>query len=129
MAPTGLTHMQFFLLRALEHASVKGIVRSQTQLADNLHIDRMTVSKVTRTLEGKGLVVRGVHPADTRANSVALTSAGMELVRHATRLVFTEQEAFFSQLGQDGKVTFSTMLDQLLRHEASRGMATGEEGT
>ncbi len=129
MAPMGLTHMQFFLLRALEHASVTGIVRSQTQLAENLHIDRMTVSKVVRTLESKGLVVRGVHPADPRANSVALTPAGMELVRHATTLVFTEQEAFFSRLGQDGKAAFSTMLDQLLRHEASRSMAPGEEVT
>ena len=64
----------------------------------------MTVSKVVRTLESEELVVRGVHPADPRANSVTWTPAGMQLVRHATRLVFTEQEAFFSQLGQDGNI-------------------------
>ncbi len=120
MAPTGLTHMQFFLLRALEHESITGLLRSQSQLADDLHIDRMTVSNVVRTLESKDLIVRGVHPDDPRANSVALTPAGLELVRHASTLVFTEQEAFFGDLGDEGKAAFSTMLDQLLRHEARR---------
>ena len=109
MAPTGLTHMQFFLLRALEHESMTGLLRSQSQLADDL-----------RTLESKDLIVRGVHPDDPRANSVALTPAGLELVRHASTLVFTEQEAFFADLGDEGKAAFSTMLDQLLRHEARR---------
>ena len=126
MAPTGLTHMQFFVLRALEHASATGMMRSQTQLAGDLHIDRMTVSKVVRTIESKGLAVRGVHPADPRANSVALTPAGLELVRHATALVFEEQEAFFGHLGQDGKAAFGTMLDQLLGHEARRSTGNGD---
>ncbi len=52
---TELTHMQFFLMRATEHVLSLGETPSQTRLADQLHIDRMTASKVLRTLEAKGL--------------------------------------------------------------------------
>ncbi len=111
---SGLTHMQFFVMRALEQAAADGVIPSQTHLADALLIDRMTVSTVLRTLEGKGLVHRGVHPDDPRANRVALTDAGAALLADAAGLVLAEQERFFGRLGPDGKAAFSAMLDQLL---------------
>ena len=111
---TELTHMQFFLMRSTEHVARLGETPSQARLADQLHIDRMTVSKVLRTLEAKGLVVRAVHPDDPRANSVALTAAGAALLRRATSLVITEQDRFFGRLGPARKAQFSAMLDDLL---------------
>lgn len=114
LAPTGLTHMQFFLLRAIEHVVSLDRVPSQTQLADYLHVDRMTVSNVVRTLEARGIVVRGVHPEDPRANSVGVTPEGGRLRAQATRLVMAEQDRFFGRLGEDGKARFGIMLDKLL---------------
>ena len=111
---TELTHMQFFLLRAAEHVVSLGEVPSQSRLADAMHIDRMTASKVLRNLEAKGLLVRAVHPDDPRANSVALTGAGALLVRRATLLVVAEQDRFFGRLGEARKAEFSAMMDELL---------------
>jgi len=117
---TELTHMQFFVLRMIEHVSSLGAVPSQTRLADQLHIDRMTVSKVLRTLEAKQLVVRAVHPDDPRANSVALTADGAAVLRRATVLVVTEQNRFFGRLGPERKAEFSAMLDELLDIDGCR---------
>lgn len=117
VAQTGLTHMQFFLLRATEHLTSLGAIPSQTRIADGLQIDRMTVSKVVRTLEAKGLLTRAVHPDDPRAKGVALTAEGQRTAQCATHLVHAEQERFFGRLGADGKAAFSDMLDTLLRFE------------
>ena len=114
---TGLTHMQFFLLRALEAVVDLGEVPTQSRLADGLHIDRMTASKVLRNLEAKGLLVRAVHPDDPRANSVALTEAGAVLLRRATLLAMAEQDRFFGRLGDARKAEFSAMLDELLTND------------
>lgn len=124
---TELTHMQFFLLRATEQVASLGEVPSQSRLADRLHIDRMTASKVLRNLEAKGLLVRAVHPDDPRANSVALTEAGAALLRRATLLVVAEQDRFFGRLGEARKAEFSAMLDELLANDgcAPRRLTNG----
>ncbi len=124
---TGLTHMQFFLLRAAEHLSSLGETPSQTRLADELHIDRMTVSKVLRTLEAKGLVARAQHPDDPRANSIALTAAGSALSRCAALLALAEQDRFFDRLGPTRKAQFSAMLDELLNNEGFRSSLPAPE--
>ena len=111
---TGLTHMQFFLLRTAERVSSLGEVPSQSRLADSLHIDRMTASKVLRNLEAKGLLVRAVHPDDPRANSVALTETGAAVLHRASLLVVAEQDRFFGRLGPTRKAEFGAMLDDLL---------------
>lgn len=120
LAPTGLTHMQFFLLRTIEHVVALGRVPSQTDLADYLHVDRMTVGNVVRTLEAKGILTRGVHPQDPRANSVQVTDLGARLRARATELVMSEQDRFFGRLGHDGKAQFGAMLDRLLAADGSR---------
>ncbi len=125
--PTELTHMQFFLLRATEHVVKLGEVPTQSRLADGLHIDRMTASKVLRTLEAKGLLVRAVHPDDPRANSVALTEAGAALLRRATLLVVAEQARFFGRLGEARKAEFSAMLDELLSNDGCPFAAASKE--
>ena len=112
--PTGLTHMQFFVLRAIEHVSLNGGMPSQARIAEFLRVDRMTVSKVVRTLETRNAVARDVHPDDCRANSVALTPEGDRMVKQATDLVLTEQDRFFGRIGPDMLGLFDTLVDQLL---------------
>jgi len=125
LAPTGLTHTQFVLLRALEHCMADQ--PSQTKLADLLGIDRMTASKVLRTLERKGLLTRAPHPDDPRANHVAMTETGLVVVRQATALALTEQERFFGRLGAERKAAFSQMLDDLLDQPGCRARAAAED--
>jgi DNA-binding MarR family transcriptional regulator len=64
LEPTGLTHMQYIIMRCIGHVAAEGALPSQVRIAETMGIDRMTVSKVVRTLEAKGLLARRPHPDD-----------------------------------------------------------------
>ena len=114
LAPLGLTHMQFVLLRATSYITDLGERPSQSHLASALATDRMTVSKVLRTLEAKGLISRRTHPDDPRAHLVELTEAGEDSVSQAVPLVLKAQDAFFGQLGPARMEQLGALLDALL---------------
>ena len=117
LTPERLTHMQFVLLRTVQTLANAGHRPTQTRLSDVLATDRMTVSKVLRLLEQKGLLTRPVHPDDPRAHHVQLTSAGLAALDRAVPLVLSAQEAFFGRLGAQRLKEFGTMLDDLLSFE------------
>lgn len=91
-----LTHSQYVLLASL--LWLAGQDRPVTQIDLSLHskIDPMTTSTVLRTLEKKGWVQRAEHPTDTRAKTVVLTPAGIDLVRRAIPVVEQTDLSFFS---------------------------------
>lgn len=91
-----LTHSQYVLLASL--LWLTGQDRPVTQIDLSLHskIDPMTTSTVLRTLEKKGWVQRAEHPTDTRAKTVVLTPAGIDLVRRAIPVVEQTDLSFFS---------------------------------
>ncbi len=114
LAPEALTHMQFVLLRTTQTLAELGHRPTQSRLADTLAADRMTVSKVLRLLEQKGLIARPVHPDDPRAHHIQLTPAGADAMGRAMPLVLAAQEQFFGCLGAARLTAFSDMLDELL---------------
>lgn len=114
LAPLHLTQMQFVLLRGADYLARQGERPAQSRLAEGLATDRMMVSKVLRLLEGKGLIVRAVHPDDPRANHVVLTEAGRRTLVRAVAVAEAEQARFFGALGPERQAQFSDMLDQLL---------------
>ncbi|SDL25539.1 MarR family winged helix-turn-helix transcriptional regulator [Siphonobacter aquaeclarae] len=91
-----VTHSQYVLLASL--LWLTGQERPVTQIDLSLHskIDPMTTSTVLRTLEKKGWVQRAEHPTDTRAKTVVLTPAGIDLVRRAIPVVEQTDLSFFS---------------------------------
>jgi DNA-binding MarR family transcriptional regulator len=60
----------------------------------------MQVSQVVRKLEEKQLVERSIHPTDTRAKVVVLTSRGETILQKAIPLVETLDTDFFSHCNQ-----------------------------
>lgn len=114
-----LTHMQFVLLRTIRTLADAGHRPTQTRLSDALATDRMTVSKVLRLLEQKGLLTRPVHPDDPRAHHVQLTPAGFAVLNRAIPLVLAAQQSFFGRLGTRRLTEFSAMLDDLLSFEGN----------
>jgi DNA-binding MarR family transcriptional regulator len=119
LAPFDLTHMQYVLLRAADHLAKLGERPAQARLAECLVTDKMMVSKVLRLLEGKGLIVRAVHPEDSRANHVVLTEAGRRTLARAIDVALTAQETFFGRLGEGRKRALGAMLDDLLEMEGN----------
>ncbi len=119
LLPIGLTHMQFVVLRVADHLAQAGERPTQARLAVGTATDRMMVSKVLRLLEGKGLVLRPVHPADARAHHVVLTAAGRRLVAQAVPLALQAQAEYFGSLSGDRLEQLDAVLDELLRLDGS----------
>ncbi len=115
LMPLDLTHIQYVILRSVDYLAQAGERPTQTRLAEVMGTDRMMASKVLRLLEGKGLVVRPVHPEDCRAHHVVLTEAGRRLLARAVPLGLQAQQQFFGRLGPAGMETLSGLLDELLQ--------------
>lgn len=115
LAPHGLTHLQFVLLRAVDWLVRAGERPTQARLAQAVVTDPMTVSKVLRLLERKGLIERPVHPNDPRARHLLPTQAGLAVLARAVPAAIEAQRAYFGALGPEGQEQLSRLLDRLLR--------------
>lgn len=111
LAPFDLTHVQFVLLASLTWLDSDEPV-TQRELAELAGTDLMMTSQVLRTLESKGLVVRGSHPHDARARALAVTDAGAELANRANAAVEATDRDYFGRLG-DGVAGFADALRRL----------------
>ncbi len=76
-AKHGVTADQFVLLATLS----RGNVLTQRELARRMPSDPSTVRAMLVLLEKQGLILRDVHPSDSRARTVALTPSGKRKFR------------------------------------------------
>ena len=86
MAELGLTPAQYRLLVAVAWLSSRQADVRQSEVAEQAGTDPVMTSEVLRTLETRGLVVRGPHATDRRARSIRPTIAGAELADKAVQL-------------------------------------------
>ncbi|EGJ42328.1 MarR family transcriptional regulator [Streptococcus sanguinis SK355] len=93
-----LTHPQFVVLTTLAAILRQQDWVSQTDIARFSDMDVMTVSQIIRLLVKKGLIMREVHPKDSRANIILLTDTGLQKVNQALPLVEGIDQAFFGKL-------------------------------
>lgn len=102
--PHGITHVQFLLLNCLAALNKnQSFAITQKMLADFSGCDKMMTSKVLRTLEGRKLVQRKDHHADTRSKSLLLTAKGMELLQQASEAFKLAEAEVFESLGKKEK--------------------------
>ena len=104
-----LTHPQFVVLTTLAALLSQQEWVSQIDIARFSDMDVMTVSQIIRLLVKKGLIMREVHPKDSRANIILLTDTGLQKVNQALPLVEGIDQAFFGKLENKTEV-----LNQLL---------------
>lgn len=95
LGPLGLTHVQFVLLACTFWLNQQGRDPNQAAVAKQAGTDVKMTSQVVRTLEAKGLLVREVDPADTRARRLRVTPAGAQLAPRAMAAVEQVDAAFF----------------------------------
>lgn len=96
LAPYELTHVQFVLLACAWSMGEHGDAPNQLGVARQAGTDTKMTSQVLRRLEAKGLLVREVDPADTRARRLRLTPAGTKLARRAVGAVEAVDAEFFA---------------------------------
>ena len=97
--PLDLTQTQFVLLAALGWLSKTNNSVTQIDIANQCNADRMMVSKVLRTLEEKGFIIRQEHKTDTRAKTIRLTTKGEVILQKALVEVENADLVFFDALG------------------------------
>ncbi len=101
LEPLDLTHSQFVLLASTLWLMQNNEAITQIVLSNHTKIDPMTTSTVLRTLQKKGFLGRQEHSTDTRAKTVVLTAAGIEVTKIAVKVVEEFDRSFFQQLGSD----------------------------
>jgi DNA-binding MarR family transcriptional regulator len=98
LAPHGLKATQFSLLRAIERRGDPNL----TELAEATGLDRSTLGRNLRVLEGLGFV--SLSPGeDQRDRVVALTANGRARLRAAARAWARLQEHLSGALGADAE--------------------------
>ncbi|MBU6340763.1 MAG: MarR family transcriptional regulator [Bacteroidetes bacterium] len=125
LEPYDLTHSQFVLLASTHWLRLHAQEVTQIVLSNHTKIDPMTTSTVLRTLQQKGLLVRQEHQTDTRAKTVALTEAGIQIVKEAVVAVEQFDHAFFSVLGEELGGLNSSLLN-LLHHFSIHNLPANE---
>ena len=107
-----LTHPQFVVLTTLAALLRQQEWVSQTDIARFSDMDVMTISQIIRLLVKKGLIMREVHPKDSRANIILLTEMGLQKVNQALPLVEGIDQAFFGKL-ENNTETLNQLLIEL----------------
>ena len=87
--------MQFVLLATAWWLNTRGEDPNQLSLARQAGTDVKMTSEVLRKLEAKGLIVRTVDAADTRAKKLRVTARGAELAIQDIAVVEAADAAFF----------------------------------
>ena len=110
-----ISHIQYAVLATVYWLSKYDKDREITQsyIAKHTKIDPMTVSQVSKILEGRGYIQRQVCPTDVRAKVLSLTREGNELVERAIPFMIDFDSKFFGILGKNIK-NFNKYLSELL---------------
>jgi MarR family transcriptional regulator, lower aerobic nicotinate degradation pathway regulator len=105
----GLTPAQFGVLTVLR--ATPGL--DQSSLARALGFDKVTVLRVLRGLEARGLVARAPSPASRRNLSIALSDQGLELLAQAQRPAEMAYERLMAPLDAAQREQLVALLQQL----------------
>ena len=96
LAPLGLTQPQFSVLAVIAWLSRENADVTQADLCRFASLERMAVSQIARKLETLGLIQRTPSSRDARAITLALTSAGRDLLVTALPVVEDTDGKFFT---------------------------------
>jgi DNA-binding MarR family transcriptional regulator len=104
----GLSLPAYKLLRSLENSD-----QSMREVSEILHVSPRTVTDMIDSLEARGLVARGPHPADRRITLLRLTSDGRRQLAAAAALAERSHGAAMSGLSPEEQQTLRRLLDQV----------------
>jgi DNA-binding MarR family transcriptional regulator len=108
LAGAGLTIAQFSLLRHLERLESPSI----TDLAAAMGLERSTLGRNVRVLEGQGLLELG-NASDQRNRLVVMTEQGRTRLEEALRAWNGAQLQLTQQFGSEKRATLMALLDEL----------------
>jgi DNA-binding MarR family transcriptional regulator len=108
-AALSLTPAQYGVLAILEaHPCI-----DQTRLARALAFDKVTVQRVLKGLEERGLCQRELHMSNRRQRVVSLTPAGVDMVQAARQPVKRAYEQLLAPLNPQEQAMLIDLLQRL----------------
>jgi len=105
----GLTPAQFGVMSVLQASAGLG----QSSLARALGFDKVTVLRVLRGLESRGLIVRTPAAISRRSLAISLSDAGRVLLLQAQEPVERAYQRLMAPLNEDQKVQLISLLQTL----------------
>lgn len=108
-AEFSITADQFVLLVTLS----RGDALTQRELARRMPSDPSTVRAMLVLLEKQGLVERETHPSDSRARTVALTTAGKRKFRQLWNAGESIRTKMFDSIQPDDAAVFVSVLSRI----------------
>jgi DNA-binding MarR family transcriptional regulator len=116
----GVSVAEWVVLRALydEEAAVP------SQMAEQLGMTRGAISKLIDRLSAKSLVLRTPSTRDRRSQTVALTSAGRELVPILAGLADENDRTFFATLSAEEHQALLGMMKNLVQSHGLKQVPT-----
>ena len=113
LAPTNLTITQFSLLARLEKDGESRL----SDLADQIGMDRTSLSRTIRPLMARGLVIARLGQHDRRAKVVCLSKAGHKLFAEAVPLWRRAERRMAQILSSEGQVALHGFLEEIAASE------------
>lgn len=116
----GVTVAEWVVLRELfGQAEV-----APTRLAERLGLTRGAISKLAERLLSKGLILRRDDEADARAQLLALSNAGRDLVPRLSALADQNDAEFFDHLTQTERETVERVLRDIVERRGLKIIPT-----
>ena len=109
MKETGIGSGEFDLLHAVRHTP--GI--SQSEIFQQLHMDKGAVARRVASLEAKGYLTRRKNPEDGRGQMLYATEAAEELKRSKAQVETAFYEWLLEELTEEERQTFALLLHRL----------------
>ena len=109
MKETGIGSGEFDLLHAVRHTP--GI--SQSEISQQLNMDKGAVARRVASLEAKGYLNRRKNPEDGRGQMLYATEAAEELKRSKAQVETAFYEWLLEELTEEERQTFALLLHRL----------------
>jgi DNA-binding MarR family transcriptional regulator len=98
---------------------------TQNELASRLYLDKSTVSRVVRALEGKGLLRRVPHAEDARAVQLGVTRKGRQLYERIAKEIQEQEKRLLADFAPDVRTAMIELVGRLARAAEERVDTSG----
>lgn len=105
----GITQTQYAILASLRWFEEQLESTTQAHIVEHAKIEKMTLSKAIRKLEGDGLVFREQSSTDSRAINVRFTARGKKMIQKAVVAIGKADDDFFSCLTDRQLATYKSL--------------------
>ena len=117
LADRGVTVAEWVVLRTLLDGET-----APSQLAQRIGMTRGAITRLADRLIAKQLITRSADTSDGRAQRLALTAAGRDLVPALAQAADDNDAAFFGHLASEDRAALERALKDLVRHHGLRAL-------